>query len=615
MNRPTSRGPGLAERLAQPLGASVVEDAVLFPTLRRPDAPDRLLMGVFDASGELVEDSLLDRRSGERGAPIPPGQLDIDVTAAVPEAIYCGVLYNHFGHFLLESIARIWFAGRYRHVPLIWAGASRWPSGTTLKAWQLEVLDVLGVSNACVVATTPTPVARLHMPDIGYRYDDWFHPQHAEFLAAYEGPPQEESVRVWLSRSRIAKDVRDLNATAVERRLAAAGWTISHPERQTVREQLDTLARASVVAGEEGSAFHTLMLMKDVRGKTFHIIRRLGAEHRNLHTVGNAREVDQTFHTLENEVVVKASGRRVTKVSANPAEVLEILDVPRLDEPAEATDSNATEVVERVARSIGAGSYLEVGVSRGSAIPHSTLPRRCAVTSELPFDPRAYETRDCRLFELPIHQYVACFDDPGDYDVIRVSAPDALAGLRRMVDTQPLSHRGTVWVLDLPEARNDAELLLLLLQDVIPSVALAVIEHGEVRRALGWRTPSDGSEPGPSNVDVSLLLRQRPHEVPQSKVERLDDVIEMLDAGAVRAKGPSVYSDVAPLPTENAVLRRQLRDLSQALAALQRLHAAAAREPKQGEPSPAVRLRAAGRRLRTAVTSSRAKRTGRWTKG
>ena len=79
-----------------------------------------------------------------------------------------------------------------------------------LKQWQEEILDILGVTNPRVIATTPVPVTHLHTPDIGYRYDDWFHSEHASFLAAHHGPPQDDSTKVWLSRGQIPTDVRAL---------------------------------------------------------------------------------------------------------------------------------------------------------------------------------------------------------------------------------------------------------------------------------------------------------------------------------------------------------------------------------------------------------------------
>ena len=582
----------LSEGAVEPLGASVHQDVVVYPTLRRPDMPDRLLMGVFDSTGQPLPESMLTRRSGEIGAPMPAGQFSMDTRAPLDEGIYCGVLFNHFGHFLVESLARVWFAEREPGAPLIWAGGSRWAEGMTLKPWQEEILDILGVHNPRLVVTTPTPVRRLHLPDIGYRYDDWCHPQHATFLAAYHGPTQDSSLKLWLSRSRISKDVRDLNSETVERRLADAGWLITYPEQHTVREQLDTLSRASVIAGEEGSAFHALMLLDDVSGKTLEIMRRLGAEHRNMRTVGEARRLAQTFHTLKNQVVVKRSGRYVTKVSANASEVLDVLSVPVPEDKPEAVDPRSAELVSRIADSVGAMSFLEVGVTRRTAITLCELHTRTSVAIELPFDPRAHETRNLRFFEMPVGMYVTVIDEPHRYDLIRVDALDPASGLRGLIATQPLTHRGSVWLIDLPTDPAEAATFMVRLHDLLPWVSSRRFADDDAVRALVWRSLSTSID----NTSITIAGRASVanHGEIDPRLPPVDDVdvvLEVLQAQLVGMDRPASGSRIAELESENRLLRSKLRRLRN--------------EKQQLEQAPMGRFQQAAHRARTAMSRFR----------
>ena len=280
------------------LSVRLIKNSVVYPTIRVASHPGKLLMGVYDEDGNYVDDTALNRRSGEQGAPVPRDLFPIAADSDAPEAIYAGTLYFHFGHFLLESLARAWYAHRYPDVPFVWAGQHTW-QGFELQPWQSEILDILMIKNPTRIIADPARFDVLHVPDIGYRYDDRFHPEHAEFLGRYEGPAQVPGERLWLSRSTIGSVVRDLNSAPTERRLAEAGWTIEHPEALGIREQLDHLGRAEIVAGEEGSAFHLLILLKDVATKKFHILRRRGREHGNNHTIGDARRVNHSFYSLE----------------------------------------------------------------------------------------------------------------------------------------------------------------------------------------------------------------------------------------------------------------------------------------------------------------------------
>jgi hypothetical protein len=153
-----------------------------------------------------------------------------------PQAISAGPLYFHFGHFLLESPARAWYAHQHPDVPFVWAGDHTW-QGYELRPWQSEVLDILTVKNPTRIIADPVGFEVLHVPDIGYRYDDRFHPEHALFLGCSKGHPRFLATGCGC-RSKINSDVRDLNSAPTERRLAEAGWIVTDPQTLSMSEQL-----------------------------------------------------------------------------------------------------------------------------------------------------------------------------------------------------------------------------------------------------------------------------------------------------------------------------------------------------------------------------------------
>ena len=446
----------------KPLAARQATKSVVYPTIRVPSLPGKLLMGVFDDVGEYVDGTVLDRRSGEKGAPIPKDLLPPPTEAAHPEAIYAGPLYYHFGHFLLESLARAWYAQRYPDIPLAWAGAHTWQDAH-LRSWQTEILDVLGIRNPTMIVADPTRFELLHIPDIGYRYDDWFHPEHAEFLGRFEGPPQIPGRRLWLSRSKIANDARDFNAPATERHLAAAGWHIAHPETLSVREQLEELSRAEVVAGEEGSALHSLVLLKDVSSKSFRILRRHGHEHRNMHTVGNARAVNQTFHTLKRERVLRAEGRVVSKLTPNASETLDLLEVPVPCAQVSQPEAPELSVLGRALENLAPKRLLEVGAAGSELLVAATAATRVGVSSRFDFDPRPYAGSGAVFFELDLAQYAEHFHRKGErFDVIRIAETEFKEVMEAFRASERLAHQGTTWLLGTGEVAARAALAVRL---------------------------------------------------------------------------------------------------------------------------------------------------------
>lgn len=429
----------------EPLSARLIKHSVVYPTIRVASHPGKLLMGVYDGDGNYVDGTTLDRRAGEQGAPVPRDLFPSAADGEEPEAIYAGPLYFHFGHFLLESLARVWYASQHPEVPIVWAGAHTW-QGYELQPWQLQVLQVLSIKNPTRIIADPTRFERLHVADVGYRYDDRFHPQHAAFLARYEGPAQVAGHRLWLSRSKAGSRVGDLNAVATERRLAYAGWTVAYPEGLSIRQQLDHLARAEVVAGEEGSAFHSLILLKKVAAKKFHIFRRYGPEHGSLHTIGRARQVDQSFHTLEHERVLRAEGRVVFKLTPHASEILDILDVPVPTAPAIEPAEDA--LLQRALSSFEPESFLDVGATTAHVVLGSTALARVAVCPRFDFDPRSYAASGVDFYELGLTRYANTFhEDRGPFDAIRIAGSDFATVMASFRVSKRLAHEGTTWIL------------------------------------------------------------------------------------------------------------------------------------------------------------------------
>lgn len=506
-------GDGSTER---PLTARVIERAVVYPTIRVASHPGQLLMGVYDEQHRYVEGTVLDRRSGERGAPVPPDLFPQVDDATDPAAIYLGPLYFHYGHFLLESLARLWYAARHPELPIVWAGSHTW-QGYELRPFQREILDLLGLTNATRIIADPTRYETLHVPEVGYRYDDWFHPEHAAFLARYAGPAQVPGHRMWLSRRKVDNDARDLHSAPTEARLAHAGWTIAHPESLTVRQQLDLFGRAEVVAGEEGSAFHTLMLLRSVAGKKLQILRRFGPEHGNLRTIGEARGVDQTFHTPQQERVLKADGRVVSKLNPNSAEILDILGVPVPPAPVR-VPSRTEEVLDEIVARYAPQRLLVVGASDPHLVLASTAATRVAVSPRFDVDIRSCADSGVQFYELGLEQYADVFhEDREPFDLIRLTGPDLPAVMGSFRVSQRLAGPGTIWLLGCGDLAARAGLAIRTLH---PGFAVRRVFIDRRIAYVAWRLPDEPAGVGAIARLSGSELRTRLRLVPPVRLPR-----------------------------------------------------------------------------------------------
>ena len=125
-------------------------------------------------------------------------------------SIYGGLLFNHFGHFLLETLARAWYIEHHPDdVYFFKTDASQPDNVNELFAWQQELLaGLVGDINRIKIIHSKTVFEKLIVPKPGFVIRKYCRRDHAEALQVVGGKILErdktEFVRhekVWLSRS------------------------------------------------------------------------------------------------------------------------------------------------------------------------------------------------------------------------------------------------------------------------------------------------------------------------------------------------------------------------------------------------------------------------------
>lgn len=237
-------------------------------------------------------------------AQIPPPVIPDERPAiSLDAAVFAGYLYDHYGHFLLESLARLWAPAPDPPVPLVWIAA--WTE--SFEPWMTDVLDLIGAPADRVIVTAgsgPVDVDHLLVPDAGFEFNRFMHPWLADRLACH--PAHSDATapgtgrrctgrHVWLSRSALVPISGLDEELELDARLEREGWDVVHPEQLTIAQQLDALAGAVHIGGIEGSALHTLVLLRDFRGVVDLFTRQ---HHHNFELVAAAAGLDQHRHRL-----------------------------------------------------------------------------------------------------------------------------------------------------------------------------------------------------------------------------------------------------------------------------------------------------------------------------
>jgi hypothetical protein len=268
-----------------PLDADWFDQVTLLPCLGDRHSRTGYSFGAFGRDGESIAafaHPWCEIRQPDRFAPRRMGRF-----------IYGGLLMDHFGHFLLEAMARLWFIRAHPELPVLWheialpVPHSPWPG------WRGEMWHLLGLDRHLHhVIRQPRRFNHVIVPHPGLTLAHGLYPEQASALAVVSAVPATSEL-VWLSRTALpAQFGRLLGEDVLERQLADRGWTIMRPETMNVAEQANVFARADTVAGFASSAFHAVLLCATPRAR-LGILRRPSVGAENYDLIARARGLNQ----------------------------------------------------------------------------------------------------------------------------------------------------------------------------------------------------------------------------------------------------------------------------------------------------------------------------------
>ena len=194
--------------------------------------------------------------------------------------LWGGVLWAHFGHFLVESTSRLWgLAHLQRDVRGVLFVPKRPTVGNEVRGFQKEFLDLMAPGLRIHVATDPTRVAELVVPGQGFglgkitrgtgKYRNAIHSRFARDVAP-QGPE-----KLYISRSGLGLGKGGLlGEEHLEDLLVAEGYTVFHPQDHTLKEQIARYKAARKVIAADGSALHLFAMVGRPDQKLAIVLRR-----------------------------------------------------------------------------------------------------------------------------------------------------------------------------------------------------------------------------------------------------------------------------------------------------------------------------------------------------
>lgn len=258
--------------------------------------------GVFNR-GRLRIEAALQRGNGHyrgwRGvAPDNPHRLS-------GRHLYGGTLFFHFGHFLTESLSRLWAVADSGARSILFTPKSlRGRRHPDLAGWQAEILDRLGIHLPVRILHEAVEVEELLVPAQGFglgrlsQGTPAFRAFTRKLRPALADHAVREGTKLYLSRSRLARKTGGILGEAhLEQALAAQGFTILHPQDHSIGDQLQAMSAAHHLLGPEGSAFHLAGLVAAPRQRFALIRRRSAPDH--VHIRRQIRGMGATVAVLD----------------------------------------------------------------------------------------------------------------------------------------------------------------------------------------------------------------------------------------------------------------------------------------------------------------------------
>lgn len=246
---------------------------------------DRDHLSLYDADGGRIDESALSRYNFDgalfyQAAPTllnPQPELTIDAPV-----VYSSIFFKHWGHFLIESLARLSVAQadpELARLPSVFS----WISPPKLRPQPIAAFfDVIGAPLVETSYPLTVRLRRCFLPPPAFVNSGFATALHltaplkvAERLIT---DTRGAARPAYFSRTRLASNstgnAKTINETEFEAQLAERGVEIIHMQELPLAEQIRVVNRRRAIIGLWGSALHNILFSLDGHGlSTFVLIR------------------------------------------------------------------------------------------------------------------------------------------------------------------------------------------------------------------------------------------------------------------------------------------------------------------------------------------------------
>lgn len=272
-------------------------DAVILPLKKFEE--DNLLFGrggVVDCNGEYVDTSSINRR-------VQFGYAFKNEKYENKKVVYCGYLVKHWGHFLIEAVARLWYFLENDNTIDNYVFFRDEGQSTECFGNYREFLELLGVWDKVEIINSPTRYKEIIVPELGYKWRDYYSENYKKIFDTISNnikikPEWRSFDKLFFTRTQLkGAKKKEFGYEMIDSFFQNNGFTIVSPEKMTLSELVYLIRNAKICASISGSLPHNMLFGKD--GQILVVVERV--------TMNNEIQVDVNLMKSLNVTYIDAN--------------------------------------------------------------------------------------------------------------------------------------------------------------------------------------------------------------------------------------------------------------------------------------------------------------------
>lgn len=193
--------------------------------------------------------------------------------------VYCGYLFKHWGHFLVESVTRLWYflendPSVDKFVFFVDEDEER-----TVKGNYREFFELLGIWDKLEFVNTPTAYREVIVPERAFACMEYYSPKYIELFDVIADhviadPSWPRPDKLYFTRSQFSSGTGfEFGLDSLDHFFSKNGYTVLAPETLSLSQMIYYIRNASEVASISGTLPHNMLF--GTNGQKLVVIERL----------------------------------------------------------------------------------------------------------------------------------------------------------------------------------------------------------------------------------------------------------------------------------------------------------------------------------------------------